>query len=113
MSLRYSYKFSQTFSTPEILQYGKEAWVNTLHDVTPEQIEAGINKFLTQEHDYKDWPPTVWNFKDMCKEKSLSAAHKEFIALPTPELNDEQKTKIDEIRDQIRMMLRPTHRVYE
>ncbi len=79
------------------------SWLTGLHDVTPEQVSAGLEKCRTSA---EPWPPSLPEFRAMClPEKRLAACHA--IGLPAPPVPREQRiAQVDKAMPKIRELLR-------
>lgn len=81
MAMIYGHKWVSSYGEAD-----DGTWLSGLHDVTTEQVGAGLEKCRTSTD---PWPPTLPQFRAMCLPEKKHACHIEYEALPRPEQNQE------------------------
>ena len=71
-----------------------DAWQTGLARFTGDQIKAGLNRTLDR---YPDWPPTLGQFRALCRPPVIPAAHRLFLVdkRPREPIDPKVKAKID------------------
>ena len=71
-----------------------DAWQTGLSGLSGEQIKAGLNRTLDS---YPDWPPTLGQFRQLCRPPAVPAAHRLYLVdkSPRPPIDPKVKAKID------------------
>lgn len=65
-------------------------WLSGLHDVTTDQIGAGLEKCRTSK---EGWPPTLPEFRAMCLPVKRDPIHRDAVRLPCPPQDPEVAEK--------------------
>lgn len=73
-------------------QYGQsrtamDTWQRGLRDLTREEISAGLRALLTRDD---TWPPSLPEFRQLCRPPAPDPAHARYIALPKPKPDPER-----------------------
>lgn len=87
MTAIYGHKWASAYGETD----ADDTWARGLHDVSPQQLAAGLHACLWRTD---PWPPTLPEFISMCKPEPKPACHDSFIALPKPTLTAEQKAEV-------------------
>ena len=64
MAVKYSHKWTSQFSDDDFIDDAKKIWAMDLSGLTPDQIKQGLDMTAAE---YPEWPPTVGQFKQLCK----------------------------------------------
>lgn len=76
------------------------SWLTGLHDVAVEQIAVGLEKCRVSSD---PWPPTLPQFRALCRPEKTPAYHRDYIALPKPMAD---KEKVADAIAEMRKVLR-------
>jgi hypothetical protein len=64
MLIKYTHKWASQFPDEEFIDEAKKVWARDLTDLTNDQIKQGLD---TMTGKYPSWPPTIGEFKALCK----------------------------------------------
>ncbi len=72
-----------------------DTWLRGLADLTPAELAIGLRACVQFARTNAlagdvDWPPTLGEFRHRCH-SSLPASHVEYVALPAPQMTEEEK----------------------
>lgn len=84
MTAIYGHKWASAYGETD----ADDTWAIGLHDVSPEQLAEGLRGCLERTD---PWPPTLPEFRALCKPEPKPAYHEIYQSLPAPELTKEQK----------------------
>ena len=78
-----------------------DAWQTGLAGLSGEQIKAGLNRTLDT---YPDWPPTLGQFKALCRVPATPAAHRLYLVdkRPVAPIPPHLRAEIDALVDKMR-----------
>ena len=85
-------------------QYGQsrtamDTWQRGLRDLTREEISHGLRALMTRE---ETWPPSLPEFRQLCRPPAQDPAHVIYIALRRPRANPERvASALAELRAQL------------
>lgn len=79
-----------------------DAWRTGLEGFTGEQIKAGLTKMLDA---HPDWPPTLGQFRALCRPPVTAAAHRLYLVdkCPREPIDPRVKAGIDSLISKIRL----------
>ena len=77
-------------------QYGQsrtamDTWQRGLRDLTREEISHGLRALLTRN---ETWPPSLPEFRQLCRPPAPEPAHARYVALPKPPVNPERVASV-------------------
>lgn len=87
MTAIYGHKWASAYGETD----ADDTWARGLHDVSPQQLAAGLHACLKRTD---TWPPTLPEFIVLCKPEPKPAYHEAYPGLPAPKLTDEQKAEV-------------------
>ena len=64
MMIKYSHKWASQFPDEAFTDEAKKIWAQDLSGLTNDQIKLGLDTMIDE---YPSWPPTVGEFKAICK----------------------------------------------
>jgi len=64
MMIKYSHKWASQFPDESFTDESKKVWGRDLTGLTNDQIKLGLDTMIDE---YPSWPPTVGEFKALCK----------------------------------------------
>lgn len=85
-------------------QYGQsrsamDTWQRGLKDLTRDELGTGLRALLSRAD---PWPPSLPEFRQLCRPPAPEPAHVRYIALPRPKLNQKRAESIlSELRAQL------------
>ena len=64
MLIKYTHKWASQFPDEEFIDEAKKVWAMDLSMLSADQLKIGLDTVIDQ---YPEWPPTVGQFKALCK----------------------------------------------
>lgn len=90
----YGQKFASFLPDDSSAREWRETWAIALHDLTGEQIAAGLEKLMKGAH---EWPPTTGEFRALCK-PVIRPEHQRHPVLAAPRDTKDRSAELARIR---------------
>lgn len=97
MTAIYGHKWASAYGETD----ADDTWASGLKDMTPQNLADGLRACLDRA---EPWPPTLPEFRALCKPETPPAYHQEYVPLPKPKISKEEALAwVNKIRAELKV----------